>query len=41
MMLFIEKHADIKFKLPELPHLPPELHKDYYRVILFLRSIKR
>jgi hypothetical protein len=32
IMEYIETHSDIKFKLPELPHLPPELHEEYYRV---------
>ena len=31
-MQYIEKYADVKFKLPELPHLPPELHHAYYIV---------
>ena len=36
MMEYIEAHADVKFKLPELPHLPPELHEEYYRVGYFV-----
>lgn len=32
-MTYIEKYADIKFKLPDLPHLPPEMHADYYKVL--------
>ena len=25
-------YSDVKFKLPELPHLPSELHNEYYIV---------
>eukprot|EP01017_Pseudomicrothorax_dubius_P002641 TRINITY_DN10172_c0_g1_i3.p1 TRINITY_DN10172_c0_g1~~TRINITY_DN10172_c0_g1_i3.p1 ORF type:complete len:345 (-),score=63.76 TRINITY_DN10172_c0_g1_i3:35-1069(-) len=31
MMRYIEKNADIKIKLPDLPHLPEDLHEAYYR----------
>jgi len=31
IMTYVEKYADIKFKLPDLPHLPPEMHEDYYK----------
>jgi len=31
-MSYIENYADIQFKLPDLPHLPPEMHADYYKV---------
>lgn len=30
LLKFIEKLAEIKIRLPELPHLEPELHEDYY-----------
>ena len=39
-MTYVEKHADIKIKLPDLPHLPPEMHEDYYKVGFFFRSSK-
>jgi hypothetical protein len=30
MMFFIEKYADIKFELPELPHLSPDQIEAYW-----------
>jgi len=38
-MTYVEKYADIKFKLPDLPHLPPEMHADYYKVLTILFEI--
>ncbi len=31
LMLYIQKASDIKFTLPDLPHLPEHLHEEYYR----------
>lgn len=38
LMNFIEKNAEIKIKFPELPHLDPELHEEYYNKKSLLES---
>eukprot|EP01016_Furgasonia_blochmanni_P048776 TRINITY_DN7323_c0_g2_i4.p1 TRINITY_DN7323_c0_g2~~TRINITY_DN7323_c0_g2_i4.p1 ORF type:complete len:314 (-),score=77.70 TRINITY_DN7323_c0_g2_i4:57-938(-) len=31
LMLWIQESSDVEFDLPDLPHLPEELHAEYYR----------
>lgn len=38
LLKFIEKNAQIKIRLPDLPHLDPELHEDYYNKKALLES---
>ena len=38
LMKFIEMNAEIKIRLPDVPHLDSQLHEDYYSKKLILES---
>lgn len=38
LMKWIENDAEIKFRLPEIPHIELELHEDYYKKKAVLES---
>ena len=38
IMKWIENESEIKFRLPEIPHIDLELHEEYYKKKIVLES---